>query len=58
MSSRGSSRRIVFAPTTIASQLARSSSTRARSAGPDSTSRSGLVSSIRPSTDMAQLIST
>jgi hypothetical protein len=52
------SRRIVFAPTTIASQLARSSSTRARSAGPDSTSRSGLVSSIRPSTDMAQLIST
>src|SRR5215831_7102350 len=58
MRSRGSSRRIVPAPTMIASLPARSSSTRSRSASPDSTSRPGPAESRQPSTDIAQLSST
>ena len=45
ISSRGLSLRIVCAPTMIASQPARTSSTRSRSAGPDRIRRCGLASS-------------
>jgi hypothetical protein len=48
-SSRGSSARTVPAPTTIASTLARTASTRSKSAAFDSISRSGETSSRKPS---------
>ena len=54
-SRRGSSARIVPAPTRIASQAPRSASTSSRSCGPDRMSRRGEVSSRQPSTEIAQL---
>src|SRR5689334_24371155 len=58
MSSRGSSRRIVPAPTMIASAPARWASTRSRSAPLERISRAPPPPSRQPSTDIAQLSST
>jgi len=57
-SSRGSSRRIVPAPTRMASAAARSASTRSRSAAPDSTSLLSAALSRHPSSEIAQLSTT
>ena len=52
-SRRGSSAAIVAAPTRIASAAARSASTRSRSSAFDRISRSGVASSMWPSSEVA-----